>query len=523
MNLLSSIRSGGRLSLRWVAPAAVAGLLGATTSAQSTWYVDDDICPGGGAGTLADPFCRIQDGIDVALSGDRVLVLPGHYLENPHFGGQDVALVALGGPASTTIEGSLGPVVLFDAGEGPAARIEGFTIRGGWSGSGLDGNGIRCVGASPTIANNVIRDNFATLSGGGIHLSAGADARVLNNVIRSNVCFPGGGQGGGIYVSASAPRIESNVIQGNVVFADGGGWGGGVFVTEGSNVELHGNLIVENAAVDRFFNLGGGVFCMASRLTAVGNTFARNRAADGTELSLIPGRGGALALVNSQASVADTIFWEDVATLGAELFVAQGAQLMIFHSDVRGGLPGVQGGGSVTWGDGMLDVDPTFVATSTPRDDHLAPTSLLIDAGWPARETGGTDGDVEPRILDGDGDGVQRVDIGWDEHGPTLLNFTGAPVLGGSVTFDTLAPAGHGYGLAFSQGTFDVCIPPYGSLLLDPASLQVLSVGLAPGTDVVQIPAQPILLGMSISFQALARDAALVPGSFSRRIDLRIQ
>ena len=33
--------------------------------AQTTWYVDDNNCPGPGSGTQTDPFCEIQDGIYV--------------------------------------------------------------------------------------------------------------------------------------------------------------------------------------------------------------------------------------------------------------------------------------------------------------------------------------------------------------------------------------------------------------------------------------------------------------------------
>ena len=49
--------------------------------AQSTFYVDDDNCPGPGTGTAADPFCSVQYAINSVSDGDIIIVNPGTYDE----------------------------------------------------------------------------------------------------------------------------------------------------------------------------------------------------------------------------------------------------------------------------------------------------------------------------------------------------------------------------------------------------------------------------------------------------------
>jgi hypothetical protein len=135
--------------------------------AQTTWYVDDDNCPGPGSGTLGDPFCLIQDGIDAAVTGDTVLVADGNYSERVKIWEETVTLASENGPEVTTIDAT-------EAGDDPenynsvvtllltSSIVKGFTITGGkglelagWGGGGVIG-----YQSSPTICNNVVRDNI---------------------------------------------------------------------------------------------------------------------------------------------------------------------------------------------------------------------------------------------------------------------------------------------------------------------------------------------------------------------------
>ena len=51
--------------------------LSGPADAQTTRYADIDNCSGPGSGTEADPFCKIQDGIDAAADADTVLIADG--------------------------------------------------------------------------------------------------------------------------------------------------------------------------------------------------------------------------------------------------------------------------------------------------------------------------------------------------------------------------------------------------------------------------------------------------------------
>ena len=122
------------------------GLVSRTASAQQTWHVDDDACPGPGTGARIDPYCSIQTALEAAATGDTISVAPGTYTENIDYIGKEVVIVSTNGLGETTIRNALDQrVVRFSNGEGRGAVLDGFTITGLFGGIGCGPN------SEPTI------------------------------------------------------------------------------------------------------------------------------------------------------------------------------------------------------------------------------------------------------------------------------------------------------------------------------------------------------------------------------------
>jgi len=133
-------------------------------------------------------YATIQAGIDACLPADTVLVERGNYLENLFFGPYDITVASeylvTQDPAdilSTVIQSAAPgiPVVHIIGGQTRAALLCGFTITGG---TGMQGNGVRCSGTSPTIAYNTITNNCPTYDGGGIYVELGGPDIRRNNI-----------------------------------------------------------------------------------------------------------------------------------------------------------------------------------------------------------------------------------------------------------------------------------------------------------------------------------------------------
>lgn len=372
--------------------------------AQTTWYVDDDAPsdPGPGDPTVSDPnedggiahpFDAIQEAVDAAVSGDEIVVRDGVYTGGGNrairFFGKDINLRSESGAQGCLIDAeAIDRAFYLHDGETPAARIAGFTIRNGRSNYG---GAIRCWVCSPTIENCVFECNQAYSVG------------------------QWDGDGGGFYSEGGAPTIR------NCVFRNNDAWTGGAIAAESSGPVIDRCTVVDNTAI-----AGAGAYLVWTEADVSNTVFARNDsdffaavAAGGgsarfrncTIASNVGHAGVGLYLEEESATVDGCIVWGTDPDEGVQIGVQGDPVALISFCNVQGGLPdGVIDGG------GNIDANPLF-ANLNAGDFHLTVDSPCIDAGDPnfAVLPGATDIDGQPRVLDGDEDGVARVDMGADE------------------------------------------------------------------------------------------------------------
>jgi hypothetical protein len=435
---------------------------------------------------VPEAYPTIQAAIDAAAAGDTVRVGPGTYNERIDFLGKPIVVESTGGAAATIIQpnGGVGAIVTMSLSGAQTPVLRGFTIRGGvsdlWAGgiyisggspliennvvtgnAGCLGAGITVQFSGATIRNNTISDNTMPLciggTGGGIRIGGAGAAQIVDNVISGNTSDT---DGGGIALfAAGAPTITRNVIRGNVAES---GIGGGISLYNGSDALITNNIITRNRA-----SRGGGIgWLVPSGNTGpkvVNNTLALNTAPQGSAV-FADGFDAAARLVNNvMVSVGDAWTIECSALYDA-------GPPVIRHNDVfNTGGPGIYGGACSdhTGVNGNISVDPLFVS-ATGDDFHLRPSSPAIEAG----ESSGApavDIDRESRPLDGDGDGVARVDMGADEAGPVMPTDTTPPTITvpGTVYADATMPSG---ALVSYSVLVDDDTDPAAALVCTPAS-----------------------------------------------------
>jgi hypothetical protein len=415
----------------------------------------------------------IQGGIDMAQTGDTVLVHPGTYYENIDFSGKAITVTSSGGPYVTTIFGwGGGSVVMLGSGEGRDSVLSGFTLTNGYN---LNGGGVY-VNGSPTIVDNVIEANYAEDSGGGIYVDQWAeDPLIEDNIIRYNRAWY---RGGGISYEADEGMVRGNLIELN--WTSEPGWGGGGVFIGGTQATVRDNTIRENSSETD----GGGICIFESAPFILNNMVEHNVAemkgggiyvddphgtptmTNNTVYANQADEGGGIyihdRIVANPVPITNSILWANQASFSPEIG-DPGNWAVVTFCDVTGGWAGA----------GNFSADPLFADTAT-GDLHLTYDSPCKEAGDNAAPSiPDTDFEGDPRIAEG------AVDVGADEFYPHLYH-VGALSPGQIADLRVIANPFDQVWLLFDT---TVIIPPkwtmYGMLYL-PAPL-FIDLGLVPG------------------------------------------
>jgi hypothetical protein len=306
-------------------------------------------------------FISIQDGIDVAVAGDTVMVCEGAFFESLTID-EEITLSSLNGASATTISAANtggAPVVVNQSG----VLIRGFTITGGvgdLSAGVKVGGGIHhtVVGGSlivedSDIINNMadrgagiysvgtleldtvtVAGNLATDWGGGIGIEAGLFLRSAS--VEDNEAPNGGGvylfspngvvfslsmdssssivnnsaeeQGGGVYLCADCN------IDGGAVESNSADQGAGILVAGSSFINgssISGTHIAENVAA----SAGGGLYLTGS-LDFQGASIENNEVTDTTD-----GKGGGVYIeMGTIIMTAGAVIKENTAAFGGGVY-----------------------------------------------------------------------------------------------------------------------------------------------------------------------------------------------------------
>ena len=323
--------------------------------------------------TVEYAFCKI---ISDSLDRKTIHLLEGTY--SPSTNGELFPMYVI---ENVDIVGVTDSLVILD-GEGESEvlilgsglyNVSGITISGGFN--WYEGAGLKCYGTQGILKDLIIRDNYASMSGGGIFMAGESAPELINVRVFNNMS----NSGSGLYLNNSNPILKNVTISNNSgsVYAD-----------------------------------GGGIYLYQSNPVFINSTITYN---------------GKLALKCnvSHPNVVNSIIWGHSETSIVFADYNSSNSITISWSDIEGGEDGIvtNNNGVVYWLEGNINEDPLFYGSGV-HPYQLSAGSPCIDTGTP--DTTGLN--LPPcdimgcvRIWDGDEDGIAVIDMGAYEFDAPMV------------------------------------------------------------------------------------------------------
>ncbi|MBN2020367.1 MAG: right-handed parallel beta-helix repeat-containing protein [Sedimentisphaerales bacterium] len=321
-------------------------LSAASLATANVIYVDSNSPGDPGAGTLEDPYRRIQAALDAADGADTVLIRPGIYTGAGNYNldpqGKSIIISSIDPndpdvTALTIIDADAqGRGFYIHRGEDANCILSGLTIKNAYTAE--IGAGIYCETGNPTIINCSLINNHTGPEGyGGAVFCVESNSLFINCTIRGNSAL----DGGGVSIRAGYPQMI--------------------------------NCIISNNHAGRY---GGGVDCLyAGNPNIVNCSLISNTAGPS-------GAGGAISLCDSNVSIKNSILWANDAENGKQLYLYPGSSIVVSYCDVQGGIPDVCFVNSdLIWGPGNINTDPCFAVFDPNNDPNVWDFHLLSRAG----------------------------------------------------------------------------------------------------------------------------------------------
>ena len=218
-------------------------VFGSSAFAQRTIHVPED-AP------------SVQQAIDQASDGDTVSIEPGTYHENIEFRGKAITVKGAVAANATILDGSAqAAVVTFNTGEGRSSVLSNLTLQDGAPATIPEGGGISINGASPTIINNTIRNNFGCgigsfngaplIQGNLITGTTWGDMQGCEGTQGISSALPA--QGSGVLLSGYSEDGQQAQVIGNTIQNNTGHFSpGGVYLTDAGTPLIQNNIINKN-------------------------------------------------------------------------------------------------------------------------------------------------------------------------------------------------------------------------------------------------------------------------------------
>ena len=270
------------------------------------------------------------------------------------------------------------------------------------------GGGMANINSSPLVAHVFFIANTATQLGGGLLNQNNSQPRLTHlNIMNNSAVY-----GGGMYNDSSSPWLSHSIFTQNQASHSGGG----LVNKNNSHTWLSHVVWGNNSAVQA----GGAVWNENSSPLLIQVTLSQNEAAN----------GGGIANQASSVQIMNSILWnnkDNTGTTATAQINDDSNNTTVTYSIIQGG-----------WlGEGNKNEDPHFLDLANSKTQHtvakefhLATDSPAIDAGnninippdlTDAEGEGGDgnttelveiDFDGNPRLLDGNDDGIAIVDMG---------------------------------------------------------------------------------------------------------------